>query len=378
MKYRKFGKTKEEVSILGFGCMRLPTLSGERSNKIDEDESIKMIRYAIDNGVNYIDTAWPYHGGESELLTGKALKDGYREKVKLATKLPLWLVNKREDMDAFLDKQLEKLDTDYIDFYLMHAFDGERWEKMKSLGMFDFIEKALASGKIKHIGFSFHSELPVFKEIIDGYDWDFCQIQYNFMDLEYQAGLEGLEYAAAKGLGVVIMEPLRGGSFLNNIPDDIDAEWKKAGEDRTAADIALRFVWDHPGVSTVLSGMSSMQQTVENVKSAGTAEAGGLNETEHEVIKKVRDMYKQRIIAPCTNCKYCMPCPSGVDIPGNLTVLNNTSVYNSVEQFRFSYINFFDDDKKGDKCIECGQCEDACPQHIAIIDKLKQLTELMA
>ena len=377
MKYRRFGKTEEKVSVLGFGCMRLPVAGGDES-KIVEDESIKMIRYAVDNGVNYIDTAWPYHGGASEPLTGRALKDGYREKVKLATKLPLWLVNSREDMDNFLNKQLERLETDYIDFYLMHAVDTDSWEKMLGLGMTDFIEKALASGRIRHAGFSFHDDLPVFKRVVDGFDWDFCQIQYNFMDVDYQAGLEGLEYAAARDLGVVIMEPLRGGSFLKNIPPDIEAEWRKAGENARAADMALRFIWDHPAVSTVLSGMSTMQQVEENVDSACAAEAGGLTALERDVIESVRQMYDERIIAACTNCKYCMPCPSGVDIPANLAMLNNTSVYNSVEQFRVSYTKYFDDDKKASKCVECGQCEDACPQHIPVIEKLKQLEQLMA
>ena len=377
MKYRDFGKTGVKVSVLGFGCMRLPLLEGT-DGEVDFELSREMIRYGIDNGINYIDTAWPYHNGQSEDITGRSLADGYREKVYLATKLPIWLVNSREDMDSFLDKQLARLGTDYIDFYLIHSLKKGAWEKMVDLGLFDFMDKAKASGRIKHIGFSYHDELPLFKEIVDAYDWEFCQIQYNFMDTEYQAGLEGLEYAAGKGLGIIIMEPLRGGSFLKNIPDDIRAIWDSSPEVKSPADAALRYIWDHPAVCTVLSGMSEMKHVTENLASADRADANALSAAELSVIEKVREVYKSRIIASCTNCKYCMPCPSGVDIPENLTVLNNTSIYNSVEQFRFGYKNFFDDEKKADKCTECGQCEEICPQHINIIECLKQLDGMMS
>ncbi len=376
MKYRKIGKTGVEVSALGFGCMRLPMLQGAE-NKVDEDEAVRMIRHGIDSGINYIDTAWPYHGGQSEIITGKALLGGYREKVRLATKLPSWLVNSREDMDTYLNKQLEKLQTDHIDFYLLHSLNVDNWKRLKDNDVFDFVEKALADGRIKHIGFSFHDDLPLFKEIADAYDWAFCQIQYNFMDTEYQAGLEGLEYAADRGIGIVIMEPLRGGSFLKNIPDDIEAIWKSSAEVKSPADAALRFVWNHPGVSTVLSGMTTMQQLEQNLVSADRSEAGGISEGELAVIEKIKKTYRERIIAACTNCKYCMPCPSGVDIPVCLNFLNNTSVYNSVAHFKMSYTMFFDDAKKASNCIECGQCEDACPQHLSIIEGLKQLDSLM-
>ena len=376
MKYREFGKTGEKVSILGFGCMRLPLIEGT-DGEVDFESSRKIIRYGIDNGINYIDTAWPYHNGKSEEITGRILQDGYRGKVFLATKLPSWLINSREEMDDYLDKQLKRLNTEYIDFYLIHSLGKQSWENLVKLGVFDFMDKAKASGKVKHIGFSFHDELSLFKEIVDAYDWEFCQIQYNFMDTEYQAGLEGLEYAADKGLGVIIMEPLRGGSFLRNIPEDIDAIWKSSAAVKSPADAALRFIWDHPGVGTILSGMNSMEQVVENLDTADRSDAGCLSDEEREIIGKVRKIYESRIIASCTNCKYCMPCPSGVDIPENLVFLNNTSVYNSVEQFKFSYKRFFADDKKADKCIECGSCEDICPQHINIIECLKQLDEIM-
>ena len=377
MLYRKFGKTGLDVSILGFGCMRLPLIEGTDGD-VDIEESIRMIRYGIDNGINYIDTAWPYHKGESEIITGKALADGYRERVYLATKMPSWLVQSREDMDTYLDKQLHKLGTDYIDFYLLHTLNTKYWEGLKNNDVFDFIAGAKASGRIRHIGFSFHDELPLFRDIIDSYDWDFCQIQYNFMDIEYQAGREGLDYAADKGMGIVIMEPLRGGSMTRNIPDSIMDIWKSSDDVSTPVDTALRFIWDHPGVSTVLSGMSEMSHVVSNIKSAEKGTAGNLSEIEHSVLDKVRTAYRERLIANCTNCRYCMPCPSGVDIPVCLSYLNNPSMYGTMQPFQTSYNMYFDPKKKATNCIECGQCEEACPQNIAIMDCLKQLTEVMS
>ena len=377
MKYREFGKTGKKVSALGFGCMRLPLLDGSET-EVDVDEAVRIIRYGIDNGINYIDTAWPYHGGKSEEIVAKALEDGYREKVFIATKLPSWLVKCREDMNDFIDRQLKRLNTDYIDFYLIHTLNDEYWKKLVKFGLVHFMDRIKQVGKIKHIGFSFHDELPVFRKIVDGYDWEFCQIQYNFMDTHYQAGKRGLEYAVERDLGMVIMEPLKGGSILKHIPDDIRDIWHSSSDVSSPADTALRFVWDHPGVSTLLSGMSTMEQVEQNLESAERAEAGGLSDDERGIIREVKKHYKARIKAHCTNCKYCMPCPAGVDIPACLEYLNNTSIYNSVEQFSTSYQKFFDSSKKADKCVECGKCEDACPQHIPIIEKLKELETIMA
>ncbi|MDK2917671.1 MAG: uncharacterized protein PWQ37_404 [Candidatus Petromonas sp.] len=373
MLYRKFGKTNEEVSILGFGCMRLPVING-KDHLIDEKEAIKQIRYAIDNGVNYIDTAYPYHGGMSEVVTGKALKDGYREKVYLATKLPSWLVKSREHMDQLLNEQLEKLSTDYIDFYLVHALTKKRWENVKKHGVFDFLDSALKDGRIKHVGFSFHDEFPLFEEIMNSYDWSFCQIQYNFMDENYQAGKKGLKYAAERGLGIVIMEPLKGGSLVNDIPKDVQDIWDKADIKRTPAEWALRFLWDHPEINVVLSGMNNMEHIAENIKSAEKATPNSLTVKEKELIEEVKNIYKEKIVVNCTNCRYCLPCPAGVGIPESFTQLNNASMYDDIEAAKFHYnILLVKHDKQASKCIECGKCEKLCPQNIEIRKMLKKV-----
>ncbi len=372
MLYRELGKTNKEVSILGFGTMRLPTIDEDKN--INEEEAIKQIRYAIDNGVNYIDTAYPYHGGMSEVTVGKALKDGYREKVFLADKLPPWMVNSREDMDRVLDEQLEKLGTEYIDFYLVHALTKKRWEMALKYDIFDFIDSARKSGKIKHVGFSFHDELPLFKEILDAYDWEFCQIQYNFMDQNYQAGKEGLNLAAEKGLGIIIMEPLRGGNLVNNNPIDVQRIWDRADQKRAPVEWALRFLWDNPNISIVLSGMNDMDHIKENIKIASEAKPNSLTEKERGLIEEVRKQYKEKILVNCTDCKYCMPCPVGVGIPDCFTQLNNYSMYENKGTAKFQYEVFVaKQDKEASKCIECGKCEGECPQNIEIRKMLKEV-----
>ncbi len=374
MLYRKFGKTNEEVSILGYGCMRFPVIDND-NKKINEEEAIKLLRHAIDNGVNYIDTAFPYHGGNSEEFVGKALSDGYREKVHLATKLPSWLINSREDMDKYLDMQLERLNTDSIDFYLLHALDKEIWENYLKHDIFDFIKKAKTTGKIKHIGFSFHDKFDVFKEIVDGYDWEFCLIQYNFMDEYYQAGIEGLRYAAKKGMGIAVMEPLRGGRLANNVPSDIMEIWTQVDEKRSPAQWAMRFVWNHPEVGLLLSGMNEIAQIDENIEGADKAYPGTLTEKESATIDRVKEIYQSRMTVDCTYCQYCMPCPTNVDIPAIFDLMNTGHMYNDMENAKKQYTMFIKDENKASKCIDCGICENKCPQHIEIRKMLKEVVE---
>ena len=324
MEYRTLGKTNEKVSALGFGCMRLPIINGD-TTKIDEEKATEMIRHAIDEGVNYIDTAYPYHGtgmgngGESEPFVGRALKNGYREKVNLATKLPSWLIKTREDMDKYLNEQLKRLQTDRIDFYLVHALNKDAWENLKKLGISEFLDSAIKDGRIRYAGFSFHDKLDVFKEIVDYYDWSFCQIQYNYLDEDFQAGTEGLQYAANKGLGVVIMEPLRGGKIVRNLPEAVMNTFDKAEDKKSPAEWALRWVWNHPEVSVVLSGMSTMDNVTENLKTASVAAPNSLTEKELEILNEVKKVFNDRIKVNCTACEYCMPCPVGVNIPKNFT-----------------------------------------------------------
>jgi len=376
MQYRKFGSLDWDASVLGFGAMRLPVIDNDPA-RIDEPEAIKMIRHAIDGGVNYIDTAYPYHGQQSEPLVGKALQNGYREKVKLATKLPPWLVEAPDDFDRFLDEQLKKLQTDHIDFYLLHALNSDYWPKLKDWGVLEWAEGAIADGRIQHLGFSFHDEFDVFKEIVDGYDgWTFCQIQYNFMDVEYQAGLEGLRYAAGKGLAVVIMEPLRGGQLTLKIPPSVGDLWQSAAVRRTPAGWALQWVWNHPEVSVVLSGMSTLQQVDENLASADRSAAGLLSGRELQLVDQVREEYRRLVPIPCTNCKYCQPCPNSVEIAEIFEHYNNAKIYDNLRGPRFHYRNLAAD-QQADNCVECFECEDKCPQGIPIVEYLKEAHALL-
>lgn len=376
MQYRKFGKCDFEVSALGYGCMRFPILDGDES-KINEEEAIKLVRYAIDNGVNYIDTAYPYHRKMSEPVVGKILKDGYREKVKLATKLPSWLIETYEDFDKYLNEQLERLQTDHIDCYLLHSLGKKSWTKIRDLGVIKFIEKALGDGRIKYIGFSFHDDLELFKEIVDFYDWDFCQIQYNFMDENYQAGTIGLEYAAAKGMAVIVMEPLRGGKLAKNPPEEIKDLWNTADVKRSPVDWALRWVWNHPGVTTVLSGMGKMDEVVENIKIAQDSYRNSLTEKETVLIDLVKEKYKSFSKVGCTACGYCMPCPAGVSIPDNFELYNDAFMYNSIPGSKMSYNKFMSEKARASACIECGACETQCPQSLPIRQYLKEVHNLL-
>lgn len=351
--------------------MRLPVL---KDGHVDEPEAIRMIRYAIDHGVNYVDTAYPYHNGESETVVGKALQDGYREKVNLATKLPSWLVNSREDMDKYLDEQLQKLRTDHIDFYLVHSLGSESWEKMVSLGIKDFLNDAIADGRITYAGFSFHDRLPAFKKIVNAYDWTFCQIQFNFMDVSYQAGTEGLNYAAKQGLGVIVMEPLRGGLLARKVPAAMDI-WAKSGVARSPAKWGLRWVWDHPEATVVLSGMSNMSQVEENLEIAGSAMPHTLDKKELVLYGKVRKLFMSRMKVTCSGCGYCSPCPNGVDIPGCFGIYNSAFMYEDPEHAKAVYEFLSRRACDASRCVECEQCMDNCPQGIPIPERLKEIKE---
>ncbi len=368
LKYRKFGKLDWEVSVLGFGAMRLPIIGKDRS-KINEDLAIKMIRYAIDHGVNYIDTAYPYHSGSSEVLVGKVLQDGYREKVKVATKMPTWQIESQDDMETALAEQLKRLQTN-IDFYLLHGLTGERWTKLLDLNVLDWCEKQINEGKIGYLGFSFHDKYAAFKKIIDEYtNWVSCQFQYNYMDTEYQAGTKGLKYAASKGLAVVVMEPIVGG-MLAVASSDIQEIWDSAKVKRTPAEWALQWVWNHPEVSLALSGMSTLQHVVENVASASRSRSNSLTEKELALITKVRNKYRKIGFIGCTNCKYCIPCPEDVDIPVILDFLNQFSKSRgdpeARKKIREQYKKLITPEIGAKRCAKCGECEDKCPQSLPV------------
>jgi predicted aldo/keto reductase-like oxidoreductase len=375
MQYRTFGKLDWKVSALGFGAMRLPLTSKETTD-IDEPETTRMIRHAIDEGLNYVDTAYPYHGGKSEPLVGRVLKDGYRDRVRLATKLPCWLVEKSDDFDKYLNEQLQRLDVEYIDFYLLHSLNKKSWHTVRDLGALPWAEGALADGRIRHLGFSFHDDNEVFTEIVDAYDWDFLQIQYNYMDIERQAGTKGLHYAAAKGMAVVIMEPLLGGR-LARPPARIQALWDGATNKRKAADWALQWLWNQPEVSVVLSGMTELWHVEENLASAEASGVGILSEEEEALVGRVREAYNEVCPIPCTQCNYCMPCPSGVDIPRVLEIFNEGVMHEDPKGARGAY-KWMDEEKRADHCTQCHECEELCPQQIAVSEWMVHAEEVLA
>ncbi len=376
MQYRKFGKLDWEVSVLGFGAMRLPTLDGNpMSSNIDEKEAIRMIRYAIDAGVNYVDTAYTYHGGNSEITVGKALLEGYRSQVKLATKSPLWLVQASQDFDKYLNEQLKKLQTDHIDFYLFHGLDKPKWNLILRLNLLQKAEAAIKDGRIGHIGFSFHDDIDTFHQIIDGYpDWALCQIQYNYMDTEFQAGMMGLYSAAARGLAVVVMEPLRGGKLAN--PPGVMAElFQRQVKQRTPADWALQWVWNHPQVSVLLSGMSTLEQLQENLQSADCSGVDSFDSDDFYFISQVRGEFESRAVIPCSQCGYCMPCPSGVNIVKNFEIYNHAVMYDDMPGASSLYSRFLPEDQRADQCLECMICETLCPQGITISEWLQTVRD---
>jgi hypothetical protein len=365
MEYRRFGKLNWKASVLGFGAMRLPTIGGDAA-RIDEPLATRMIRYAIDHGVNYLDSAYSYHGGNSEAFLRKVLEEGYREKVKLATKMPTWLINSQQDMDKYLGEQLDRLKTS-IDFYLLHGLTKERWQKLKALNVTEWAEKKKDEGKFSHFGFSFHDSYDVFKDIIDSYDgWAMCQIQYNYVDADHQAGTEGLRYAASKGLAVVVMEPIAGGRLAITPPKQVQSLWKKAKVKRTPPAFALLWVWNHPEVTVALSGMSTMQHVIENVKTAEFSVPPALSREELQFTDQLAQKYKKLGLIGCTSCRYCVPCDQGVSIPEIVAFVNEFFIRNGSEEVKTRYRENIKPENQAQKCARCGKCEQKCPQQLPI------------
>ena len=355
-----------ETSLLGFGCMRFPVLE---NGEINEPEAERMLDKAIAEGVNYIDTAYPYHEGKSEIVTGKILKKYDRDSFYLATKLPLWQINSLEDVDRIFGEQLTKLQTDHVDFYLMHAMNKERWDAMRKLGVVERLEQIKAEGRIRYLGFSFHDSYEAFEEIINAREWDFCQIQLNYMDVEEQAGLKGYELAASKNVPVIVMEPVKGGS-LAAFAEDIMEKFRAADAQASAASFALRWVGSLPGVKVILSGMSTMGQVEDNLKTFGCFKP--LSGEEQKMMKEVRDTLKSRVQNGCTACRYCMPCPAGVDIPGCFGVWNTYHMYQNYNMVKRRWENELGEQKQAKNCVKCGKCEQACPQKLSIRKDLER------
>lgn len=367
MEKRKIKKLGIETSLLGFGCMRFPTT---KDGKIDEKTAMQMLELAYENGVNYFDTAYVYHNGESEVFTGKVLDRFPRHTYYLATKLPVWEVNKPEDVERLLDEQLTKLHKDYIDFYLLHALDGARWDKMVELGVPEICEKMKEKGKIKYLGFSFHDDYSAFEKILTARDWDFCQIQLNYMDIDTQAGLKGYRLAEERNVPMVIMEPLKG-SKLAVLPDEIEKIFKKAKPDKSVASWALRWVATKPNIMTVLSGMSNMEQTIDNLDTFIHFEP--MSAQENNIVMKAAATIRKRVANECTGCGYCMPCPAGVNIPQNFHIWNQYHMYMNAGGLNWMWNNEIGEEQKADKCIKCGKCETLCPQKIAIREDLEKI-----
>ena len=384
MRYRKLGKTNMEASILGFGAMRLPMVGDpgglvgfDPKIPIDEARAEKMAQYALDKGVNYFDTAYVYHGGKSETFLGKILRP-VRTKVLIASKLPVWNIQNAEDFERLFQEQLGKLQTDYLDVYLIHGLNSIIWEKMKRLGALEFLDKLKADGRVRAAGFSFHDEIKVFKQIIDAYAWDVTQIQYNFYDQDYQAGREGLRYAAGRDIGVVVMEPLRGGKLVNKIPDEVQKIWDEAEVKRTPAEWGMRWVWNHPEAAVVLTGSSTFEQIKENIDIVKDAEPNSLTAVELALFDRAREVYRSKLKIDCTSCAYCMPCPNGVDIPSNFQLYNEIFLSDDKEFSPFFYNNMMDKSQQGANCIECGECMEKCPQKIDIIKELKEAVKILS
>lgn len=376
MQYRKFGQVDFMASILGFGAMRLPVLNGDDS-QIDEPKAVELIRYAVDHGVNYVDTAYGYHRGKSEEVIAKALEGGYRARVKLATKMPVWKVEKSEDFQALLEEQLCRLTTERIDFYLLHGLGSKSWPKVRDLGVMEWAEKRKRSGEIGEIGFSFHDNLEAFQSIVDDYDWAFCLIQYNYMDIAEQAGRTGLGYAASKGMAVLVMEPLKGGRLAGTTPK-VKSILEQARTQRSPATWALRWVWNHPEVTLALSGMGSLKELKENLADAEEAGVNVMTKEELQTIDQVRVAYAETMAVNCTECKYCLPCPTGVEISRIFSIYNDAERFENYRDPVFAYRYFLKPEQKAEACNQCGECEGKCPQGLPIREWLAKISQVFS
>jgi len=365
-------KSKDILSILGLGLMRLPQT---QDGKIDEGRAIEMMEYALAKGVNYFDTAWGYHDGASEPLLGKFVARSDRSKFYIATKLPCWLVKSPQDMDDFLNRQLDRLQTDHIDYYLLHALNQRSWTQMLGFGVLDWLKQARADGRIRHIGFSFHDKYPVFRKIVERFDWDFCQFMLNYLDTRYQAGMNGYRLASEKGLGIIAMEPLRGGKLVQQVPEEIKAVWAKSKFAWSPVQRALNWVWNLDAVTVNLSGMSDLEQLKENIRLANAFKPGLLNERELNLYKKARLEYLHRIAIPCSECRYCLPCPHKVAIPAVFGHYNESLMFGEKERHKQEYLAWIPEEARADKCVDCGECLSKCPHHIPIPDWMKIVAE---
>ncbi len=372
MQYRTLPGSNEQLSALGFGCMRLASKGKGLLSAIDTDTATRQIITAIEAGINYLDTAYPYHGGSSESFLGdNILSNGYRDRVNIATKLPCFLINKKEKIQETFEKQLKKLRVDVIDYYLLHSLNGRTWDKMVSLDVIDFMDTIRKQDRVRKMGFSFHGTYDAFVRIVDSYDWDFCQVQYNIIDEDFQAGIRGIDYAADKGIGVIVMEPLKGGMIAGNVPRDVRSIYESSDNGWSPAEWGLRWVLNNPKVTMVLSGMNDDRHIGENLRVVSEALPNHMTNGEISIVRAVREKYLNLMEVGCTGCGYCMPCPAGIDIPGSFRDLNNYKMTGKAQAkiFHMAYSGIMTEDGKPhwtSSCINCGKCEKACPQGIEV------------